>query len=275
MTIADLLVYVDNSESCENTIIAAQNLAEENDAHLTGLYVTRPPYIPVYSGIDSAVSAEAIVAMEASIKEQTKIAREKFEKLTNAWQSKVRWLEVEGETAPVINENAHNYDLVVIGQANPKANNKPKAHVVEHVALACGRPLLIVPYKYEKSEFGKRILVAWNGSRESTRATHDALPFLTKAESVDIAAVNPSKDIDIPCSDIAEHLSRHNVVIETESAYAYRQDVGKQILTLATTYGADMLVMGAYGHSRLTSLILGGATRHILEEMTIPVLMSH
>ena len=275
MSIVDLLLYVDNNDNNEQTIQTAQQVAENADAHLTGVYVVSPPYIPVYSGIESAISAAAMGELQSRIERRTANTRDSFENLTQSWQSKVTWLEVDGEPEKVIPQFAQNYDLTLISQGNPIEKHDRTKKIIERVALGSGRPVLILPYAGAKPDFGKRILIAWNDSRESTRAVHDALPYLKQAEVVDIAAVNPSKDEDIPCAEIAEHLSRHGVNVEVESAYAHRQDVGKQLLTLASTFEADMIVMGAYGHLRFTDMVLGGATRYIMEHMSIPVLMSH
>ncbi len=273
MTITDLLVYVDNSETRANTIIAAQKLAEQFDAHITGLYVVPPVYIPVYSG--AAVPTIALAEMEERATEMATTAKENFEKLTSAWNSKVSWISVEGEISSVIKEHAQNHDLVVVGQLDPDGEDYTNKGVIEHVILESGRPVLIIPQSGSRDDIGKRILVAWNGKREAVRAVHDALPFLEQADSVDIVSVNAPMDEDIPCADIAQHLARHGVRIETEKAHVHKHDVGIHLLSLATTYGADMMVMGAYGHSRVREIVLGGATRHILRTMTVPVLMSH
>ena len=112
--------------------------------------------------------------------------------------------------------------------------------------------------------------------KESQLATlRGALAFLESAEQVHLVTVNPEKDLDVPCADLAEHLARHGVNVEVESAFAYRQDVGKQILSLAQTFESDMMVMGLYGHMRLAEFMFGGVTRYVIENTKIPVLFSH
>ncbi len=119
------------------------------------------------------------------------------------------------------------------------------------------------------------MLVAWNGTREAARATHDALPFLTQADKVVVLGVSASGEDHIPGADLSTHLARHGVSVEIHNREANDVSVGDAILNAASDYGADLLVIGAYGHSRLRELVLGGVTRHLLRHMTIPVLMSH
>jgi nucleotide-binding universal stress UspA family protein len=120
------------------------------------------------------------------------------------------------------------------------------------------------------------VLVAWNGSREAARAAHDALPLLQQADQVHVLAINPGADAgDIPTAEISQHLARHNVRVEASQLVAKDLDVGDVLLSRAADLGSDLIVMGAYGHTRLRETILGGATKHLLAHMTVPVLMSH
>ena len=119
-------------------------------------------------------------------------------------------------------------------------------------------------------------MIAWNGSQEAVRAINDALPILQQAEKVSVVAVNPpSSEGDIPTAGICAHLARHNINTEGDQVFAKDISVGDILLSRAPDQGIDLLVMGAYGHTRLREAILGGVTKHMLEHMTIPVLMSH
>ena len=123
---------------------------------------------------------------------------------------------------------------------------------------------------------GKRVLVAWNASREAARAVSDALPLLAGADAVEIVAFAPGGDHgEPPAADIALYLARHGVKAIAARDVAPGIDIGARILTRAANADADLIVMGAYGHSRLRELALGGATRTLLEAMTVPVLMAH
>ncbi len=147
------------------------------------------------------------------------------------------------------------------------------------MALAVGRPVLVVPYAGRFEACGRRVLVAWNASRAATRAVNDAMPLLAGAETVTVLCVDPDEDRrahgDVPGADVAVHLARHGVKARVESTASGGIGVGNAVLSRASDIGADLLVMGAYGHTRVRELLLGGATRTILESMTVPVLLSH
>jgi nucleotide-binding universal stress UspA family protein len=145
--------------------------------------------------------------------------------------------------------------------------------------LEVGRPVLVVPSVGQFPTLGQRVLVAWNASREATRAVHDALPLLRRSRRTQVVVINPQGGAgghgDIPGADIGLHLSRHGVNAVCERISADDVETGALLLSRAADEGADLIVMGAYGHSRLSELVLGGATRHILRHMTVPVLLSH
>ena len=128
---------------------------------------------------------------------------------------------------------------------------------------------------------GRNVIIAWNNSRESARAVADALPLLTGAERVTILALNPKGGVeldghgDVPGADIALHLARHDVNVDAAQLVTEDVSVADMLLSRAADEGADLLVISAYGHSRLGELVLGGVTRSILAHMTLPVLMSH
>jgi nucleotide-binding universal stress UspA family protein len=150
--------------------------------------------------------------------------------------------------------------------------------VPDRLATDSGRPVLIVPHTPRKKFALKRVLVAWNGRREATRAVFDALPILKKADAVEVMWLNPQYGVqmgDLPAADLCAALARHGVKCEESAAISPKSSVGETLLFEATKYDWDVLVMGCYGHSRLREFILGGASRYVLKNMTIPVLMSH
>jgi nucleotide-binding universal stress UspA family protein len=172
-------------------------------------------------------------------------------------------------------------DLAIVGQHNPR---DPESFVaeqfVENVVLASGRPVLVVPYAGQFRSIASHVLIAWDGSREATRALHDAVPFLTRAKQVTVLTVNSLNGEPpmsrIPGSDIAAVISRYGANVRTDEVEGAKNiSIGETILSRAADLDSDFLVMGCYGHSRWRELILGGATRSILRSMTVPVLMSH
>jgi nucleotide-binding universal stress UspA family protein len=171
-------------------------------------------------------------------------------------------------------------DLVIVGQHDPQTGRSSFATLsVADLALVAGRPVLVVPHAGRFATIGERVIVAWNGSREATRAVHDALPLLRAAKSVSVfsiaAQAGESPESRWPGADIAAHLSRHGVPVTTQHTIADPVSVADALLNSASDDGADLIVMGAYGRSQLRELVLGGVTRDVLRMMTVPVLLSH
>jgi nucleotide-binding universal stress UspA family protein len=183
----------------------------------------------------------------------------------------------QGGIAEQLASQARCVDLAIVGQLDP--DHPPfgsAAPPPEQIVLSSGRPVLIVPYAARFQGIGDRVLLAWNGSREAARAVNDALPFLVKASSVTVLTVKPeAARAETPNVDIVSHLARHGVQAEAAHTGATDIGVGVALLNHATEVCADLMVMGAYGHSRLRELVLGGATRSVLRRMTVPVLMSY
>jgi nucleotide-binding universal stress UspA family protein len=169
-------------------------------------------------------------------------------------------------------------DLVVLGQTDPDTSGLSiLRQLPEHLALHGGRPVLVVPFAGTFTHLDRHALVAWDGSRAATRAVTDALPLLRRSARVTLAVFNPDHTRgEEPGADIALYLARHGVRVEVlRQTTAPGVDVGNALLSLAADTGADLLVMGAYGHQRWREIVLGGVTRRVLQTMTLPVLMSH
>jgi nucleotide-binding universal stress UspA family protein len=151
--------------------------------------------------------------------------------------------------------------------------------VADRLAMESGRPALIVPRTEIREHIGERVLVAWNARREAARAVFDALPILPRAKEVTVVWVNPQSELDqardVPAADICAALARHGVTCEATQQLQPRNNIGEALLACAKDYSADLMVMGCYGHTRLREFVFGGASRHVLTKMTIPVLMSH
>ena len=275
MAIKDLVVHIDNSQACEKRLQAAIQLAQRHEAHLTGLYVMRPladfmmyPVEPVSGHVRDVIQKPLLEAKDK--------ARGMFEAATDRAGLAAEWREAEGAAAKVLNLSARHADLVVLGQYNPADQADHSEGLAGRILLGSGRPCLVVPYIGVQKTLGKRVLVAWDGSREAARAVNDALPVLQDANIVSILAVDPPhRDDAIPCADVSLHLARHGVKAEAMSRTASDIDAGTLFLSHAVDLDTDLLVMGAYGHSRLSEMMMGGATKTILNQMTVPVLMSH
>ncbi|MEJ2121566.1 MAG: universal stress protein [Alphaproteobacteria bacterium] len=278
MTIKDIVVHVDDSKNHEERINVATELAGRFDAHLTGVYVKAPAYLPAYVAAQvgpDVIEMQAKAAAEAAAK-----AAENFEKVTKAAGLTAEMRIGEGPIDEVLALHARYGDLCVVGQTDPDGDAPADdIDVPGHVVLFSGRPVLIVPYAGKFSNIGKRVLVAWNGSREAARAVNDAMPFLEGASQVTVLAVNPKESRDplgdLPGADISLHFARHGVKVEAAQIIADDVQVGDMLLSRISDGGYDLVVMGAYGRSRLRELVMGGASRHLMHHMTVPIFMAH
>lgn len=277
MTLSDVLVHVDTDASSAARIDLAVALAARHHAHLTGLHVMVRPTLP---GFVEAEIPESVRELQRTHLYQTAARAESlFHERARRQEGPREWRAREADAlAPSIMLDARYADLTVVAQGlDTDGGSADLARLPEELVLGVGRPVLIVPRYGTFPIVGERVLVAWNGSREATRAVNDALPILTQAESVTVLSVDPEGEPGhrLPGAEIALHLARHGVKAEAASTRSADIGVGDVLLSYAADLGADLLVMGAYGHSRLREMVLGGATRQILREMTVPVLMSH
>lgn len=180
----------------------------------------------------------------------------------------------EGDPIELAIEQARTADLVVVGQSNPEGEDD--FSIPDHLALESGRPVLVVPYAGSFDSIGKRVMVTWNGTREAARAIGDAIPFLAGAEEVVVLAVNAPGETHTSCKDVVAQLERHGIKAKAQHITASAgMSVADTVLSSLSDNGSDLLVMGAYGHSRMREMVLGGVTRSILGHMTVPVLLSH
>jgi nucleotide-binding universal stress UspA family protein len=148
---------------------------------------------------------------------------------------------------------------------------------IESALFGSGRPVVVVPYIQEQGLKLGRVLACWDGSHHAARAIADAMPLLRRGKTIEIVIVaNARAPADeVPGTDIAAHLARHGLAVEVKRLVAEDTDVANAILSHAADSGADFIVMGGYGHSRLREFVLGGVTRAMLAQMTVPVLMAH
>jgi len=246
MTITSILVYVDTSPHSDERVDVAVRLARHCDAYLTA------------AGLEEAAMGP----------------RERFTRLLAQEQLMGEWQTIIGLPVSHMTRHAAGHDLLVLGQRNP--NYSTGLDTPEDVVLGCGRPVLVVPYGRPVNPVGGHVLVAWNGSREAMRAVQDALPLLTLSDDVTVLLVNPEEDADIVLqAELVTHLTRHGLNAFAESTTVASGVVHDAVHNRAKELGAELIVMGAYGHSRLRETILGGMTHDMLLETTRPLLMSH
>ena len=268
MALKEILIHLDSRPSCSARLALAAHLARSHGARLTGLHIVHHPYFGPRR--DSAsVAAEIRRLFEAELES----AGIEGECLCLDWP-------VSGvSAAEIVNLHAYYRDLVIVGQPEPDVEDRAApADLAEKVVLGAGRPVLVVPYAGTFETFGERVMVAWRGGPESSRALADALPLLGAAREVRVVEVSVSDEGDEGTprgGDVCVHLGRHGVVASCETVVARHLSIGDLLLNNAAEAGTDLLVMGAYAQTRRGGLSLGEVGRHLLRFMTVPVLMSH
>lgn len=285
MALKDILVHVDNGTRNEARLTLAVGLARRHGAHLTGLYAADVPNAEFFYGATlpfAGGGAEDVVRrMRADAVAASAATEAAFRDRVRRDDVPGEWRFVEGHVPATIALHARYADLTVVGQPDPyhpRQDTNRDATVVTPL-MASGRPILIVPYAGNFLEIGEHVLIAWNASREAARAVNDALPLLERAKKVTILAINPRRGSaghgEVPAADIALHLARHGV--KAEAAHTVATDIpdGEALLSYAADIGADLIVAGGYGHSRAREMVFGGVTRTLIEEMTVPVFLSH
>lgn len=278
MPLKDLLVYVGTDPACAARVDLAARLAVYHDAHLTGLHAWGWSALAGYA--EAQLPPSFHEAEIRRLRSEAAAAEATFVSGTRAVGARTEWraVETEGELIETVRLHARYADLIVVGQGRD-LEGQPSALAVmpEELLLRVGRPVLVVPRYGTFAGFGDHVLVAWNGSREATRAINDALPILTRATKVTVLSVDPPEGPErrLPGADIGLHLARHGVRATAAQTVAADSSIGDVLLSYASDLGADLIVAGAYGHSRVRELVLGGATRQLLKYMTVPVFLSH
>lgn len=273
-----ILVHADLSRHAPQRIRFAATLARTFDAHLVGGAVT---------GVSRFLSPASAAMGGAMIADQIEVMRDSAERALAQFDALADQTGVASFERRLVDDDydgglalqARYADLVVVSQTDP---DEPapggRDDLPEYMLLNSVRPLLVLPYAGRWEHAGNNVLLAWDGGMEATRAVTAALPLLQTAARVTVVVFNAharwGTHGEQPGADLALYLSRHGVRVEV-SAQTTGLDTGNALLSLAADTGADLLVMGGYGHARFREMLLGGVTATILREMTLPVLLAH
>jgi nucleotide-binding universal stress UspA family protein len=270
-----LMLHLDESSACPDRTSLAMELARRFSCHLTGL--TAAGTLPFSAAAGPALGgADRIASTVSHMIERAARRGEAFEARCRACGLvSFDTTQAEDDDASALVRASHASDLMVLSQGQDDESHR----LVEDVVLKSARPVLVVPPVPRPEAWGRHILVAWDSSRACARAVADALPFLRQAEQVRLLGCETALDEGhaIHAADLAEvaaWLKRHGI----QAAHGIELteiDVGNALLSRTADWDIDLLVMGAYGHTRWSERILGGVTRTVLKTMTVPVLMSH
>jgi nucleotide-binding universal stress UspA family protein len=257
--------------------VYAVSMAEAFGAHVLGVAFAYEAAIPV--GAMGGIPQEYIDAQRAESEKSAGQAVARFAKAAQragiSSETRVVNTSLSGASDHLA-RIGRRFDIIVLGQPTHE-QPMPGKLIDEGVLFESGRPVIFVPFIQNAGLKLDRVLVAWDGGRAATRAIADSLPLLAKAKQVEVVVIGnkPPKSDEMPGADLGQHLARHGLKVEVKRITATDIDVASTLLSYAADSSADFIVMGGYGHSRLREFVLGGATRGILEAMTVPVLMSH
>jgi len=267
----DILVHLNHVDTLNDRLRLTDKLVEKFDSYVTGLYVKRKIELEIYS---SFTHPDIFNEFEEKQSAQADKAKTLFEQNVATTKLNRTFTEVTGDSSQELIFNGGAHDLIVVARYDVDKHFENMAHVPTNVALGSGRPVMIVPDFSEQAKVGKSVLVAWNGTKESTRAIHDAMPFLQSADYVNLVSLTPENE-SADVVDIESHLEHHGVTFDMLHSHAMENEISNQLAHFAKKFDSDMLVMGAYGHSRLSEYILGGVSKSVFRSTNIPVLVSH
>jgi nucleotide-binding universal stress UspA family protein len=272
-------IIVNLSVTKEGSVVGkyAVSVAVALEAHLTGIAFIYDPVVPI-SGAgyipaevietqrdDNESAAEAAIKIFSTATDQAGISAEPL--ITSAS------LAGAGDKFARM---ARRFDLAIVGQAEPEISSMEQI-IAETTLFESGRPMMMVPYIQKAPFKTENVMICWDGSRTAARAVADAIPIIRNSGRVEIVMVanERGKQDELDGADIGQHLARHGLKVDVHRISGASIDVGDALLSHAADSGADFMVMGGYGHSRLREFVLGGVTRSIFESMTVPVLISH
>lgn len=283
-----MLVPASDANSAASPLDAAFRLAGDFAAHVVGLHVRIDPSaaVPLMGeGMSGAMVEDMMNAADKQATERAAEARRVFDELrarhgvplaasppTDGLSAE--WIDMVGREEEAVAWRGRLSDLVVMARPEP-AGETPSLMTLNAALMESGKPLLLIPPKQVET-IGSRIAIAWNGSAEAGRAVGCAIPLLKRASAVVILSITEDeRTLDAPAGELAAYLAWHGVTADCKVTPGAAANPGEALLKECAYQGSDLLVMGAYTHSRLRQLILGGVTRHVIHHAEIPVLMCH
>ena len=273
-----ILIPTEDHDSMAAVLEAARLLAQAADAYMEG-FAVRPSYgtyvtVEPLSGVAIAAAYHEDAARQAQAQFESFMQTHSVPRAAGEpAHYSFAWPRLEAADDVTIGSRGRVFDLIALGRPGPQPQN-PRTAPLEAALFDAGRPVLIIPANAPKS-LGRHVLVSWNGSTEQARTNSFALPLLRLAEQVTVLTVEGGTTPGPSGADAALHLSRNGIKARALTAKPQGQSTGEVILDHVRSLGCDLLVKGAYTQSRFRQMIFGGATRHILDNATVPVLMAH
>jgi nucleotide-binding universal stress UspA family protein len=275
--LGEIVVFIDGRVDAAGILEFASALTKEHDARLIGVFMEPgSEAAPAETFARGKGMVSLIEEQQAQLEKIAAKHHAQFEDIVRRHGIRSEWKALPYLSGEV-GVHAYNAELVVVARPKSAAPTAGPPGLAESLILSSGRPIILFPPDRAVSQV-RRILVAWNATRESVRAVADALPLLVKADAVEVLivgderqAMDQSKE---PGADVARHLAYHGAHVGVHRIAPDGQEVGRLLLSRAAAFGADLLVMGAYGHSYVSEWMFGGVTRTVFHEAALPVLMS-
>ena len=273
MAYRDIVVHLAQDDRSQVRLEAAIELAERHEGRVTGVYVLPRLVVPGFASFE--LSTEVYKRLDTEQRSLAEEAERQFAQRTAKTTVPSEWRLLTGDPVDGVTTSAHYADVTIVGQADPDDDNSISG-LADSVVLAAGGPVLVWPYTGSFNVNAETVMLAWNGTREAKRALADALPLLQQASKVIVLGIDTGDGKHIPGAEVSTYLARHGVSADARHAIS-SSDLGASdaLLSEISDLGAGLLVMGGYGHHRMREVLLGGVTRDILRQMTVPVLMSH
>jgi len=279
MAYKTILVCLSTVEAAKQILPAACAIARQFDAHLIGIHTL--PAIMVYPGIAMHFELPQFDAFNEEMEKQNKRIHSVFEEHVSNELFASEWRSLPAKDASASTQlirSAYRADLVVVARPDADSDRIDQSNLQKDLILNSGRPILVIPPGQDDKPIGSEVLLAWNATRQSSSAAYDALPFLELAEQVNILTVSQangnSANLDTEGHEISSSLARHGVAPVVVHVDQTKANMGEEISHQARINGCNLIVMGAYGHSRVHDLLFGDATRHMLVNTELPVLFS-
>lgn len=279
MPIKTILAVLNSPDSAAGVISTAIALSRQYDAHLIGVYAEAPEQVFVYAPMEIP-DPGAIMALQQAAEQRAESIETQFrthmerEGISNEWR---KFRGVGGYSSSGIIDSARSADLVICSQFDSDTPAAQRSDI-EVLIFECGRPVIMVPYIIKDAKPIDRVLIAWNGSREAARATFDALPFLLAAKEVEVLTVDAKSDLnqtaDFAGSELGLTLTRHGIKVTVNNVESEGNSIGAVIENRSSDFSADLVIMGAYTHSRIRERIFGGVTSTLLNSMSTLTLLS-
>jgi nucleotide-binding universal stress UspA family protein len=279
MEYKNILLHLDHSSGCRNRLETAFELARRYDATITGLFVVPNYVVPSY--VEAQISVDLITDVTEKAIARAKQTLADYQELASAADVNFEAHAMEGQVVPILREHSKYADLLLLGQDQPDDPDNTSYGLADALLFEGACACMVVPHSGKVQAPGKRVLVTWNASRESARALREAMPLLSGAETVVVLSTEPD-DIDTEIArghphaqELTRFLESHGIDSVSSGISDTDMSPSDAIMGQAADMNADLIVMGAYGHTRLREIILGGVTRDLLKQTPVTLLLAH